>query len=108
MRGHEDIIAMRKMGQAPANIHINDYPCHTDWYDYNEEATVCVAGEPIKTLDLRFLVGMAVHIASCDESRAKALFEACKRASCKFVIACHIQENVPNWKQAGWIGVWRG
>lgn len=108
MKGHEPIIALRKAGFKPDFVCINDYNCDTDWDKWGETATVCVANEPIKTLDLRFLVGLRVSISGSDESRVKALFDACKRASCKQVLACHIQDGVPSWKQAGWVGVWNG
>ena len=108
MRGHEQLIAMRKAGKAPKFVFLNDYPCKTDWFETGDHVTISTHGERLESLDLRFLVGMAVSVSSCQENRAKALFNACKRVSCKVVAACHVQEGVPHWKQSGWTEVWHG
>ena len=107
MKGHEDIITMRRNRMAPAFVFINDWPCKTDWMRERAAATVCTDGDVIQSLDLRFLVGLQVVVSSTDERRAKALFEACKAAGAKAVASCHIKDGVPGWKQDGWFQVWR-
>lgn len=107
MRGHDAIISMRKAGKKPGVVFINDFNCKTDWDLWDDHPTIDVSGDKIYGLDLRFLVGVAVSISSCDEKRAKALFNACKRASCSVVAACHVQEGVFPAKQSGWTEVYR-
>ena len=76
MRGHEHIIALRKRRLLPESIFIQDYPTPlTDWFDQEEFPHVCVDGDTIETLDLRFLVGTVVHISTDSESRGKALLK---------------------------------
>jgi hypothetical protein len=61
--------------------------------------------DAIKSLDLRFLVGVEVYTSSSDEKRAKALFEACKRAGASLVVGCHTQDE--SRTQTGWAEIWR-
>ena len=108
MRGHEKLIEMRKQRLKPEIVFINDYKCFTDWHKYAEDAvTICVAGDVVQLLDLRYLVGLTVTISSPSEVRAKALFDKCKAAGALVVAACHIQDGVPPHKQSGWFEVWR-
>lgn len=93
MRGHEKIIAMRLRGKAPEVVFLNDWPCETDWAEWGEFPTVCVAGDSIPLLDLRFLIGLTVSISSDSEERAKALFEACKAVPVAVVVSLHIDGN---------------
>ena len=68
-----------------------------------------IAIEPvdrIKTLDMRFLVGLDVVVAMNDEKRAKELFEACKKAGVEKVIACHLQDGRHYNDQNGWIEIY--
>ena len=90
MKGHEPIISLRLQGKAPSFIFINDFPCKTDWEEHQDHATVCVYQEPIKTLDLRFLIDMAVLVCSEDLDRSKGLYMACKRHHPKTLIATHV------------------
>jgi hypothetical protein len=46
-----------------------------------------VDGDNLITLDLRYTVGLQVHISSDSEKRAKMLFELCKKHSATTVIA---------------------
>ena len=106
MKGHQALIDMRMARKAPRIVFLNDYPCATDWFENPGDAvTICVAGDTIESLDMRFLVGLAVSISSPSEKRAKALLDLCKGYA-KTVAACHIQEDRPEWKQTGWAQVW--
>lgn len=112
MRGHEHIIAMRKTGVTPKIVFINDFPCQTarDWHNPGEKygevwpadhATVSTAGDPLSSLDMRFLVGLTVSISSESEARAKALFAKAMQFGAKTVAACHVKPTQPH-QQAGW------
>ena len=106
MRGHEQIIAMRRLGHLPSFIFLNDYPCKTDWLDNLDHATVSTAGDALERLDLRFLVGCRVSIASTSEKRAMALFEHVKAAGASTVAACHVQHKKHDLDQTGWMKVY--
>lgn len=64
MRGHEALIEARLQGLKPAFVFINDYPCLTDWNETGDHCTINTAGKALKSLDLRFLRGLKVSIAS--------------------------------------------
>ena len=107
MNGHEKIIALRKQGMKPPFVFLNDYPCQTDWFENHEHAIVCTHGDSIESLDIRFLVGMAVSVSATTENRAKALFNACKQASASVVASCVVQTDVHSSNQSGWCEIWR-
>jgi hypothetical protein len=106
MRGQEKVIEMRLRGKKPAMVFLNDWPCRTDWFETGDHATISTDGDPTESLDMRFLVGTAVSISSESESRAKALYEACKR-HCDIVAAHVHQPGVWPNRQNGWTAVWR-
>lgn len=101
MKGDDNLIAMRKLGKAPRIVFVNDYPCKTDWFENHEHATISTAGEPISSLDLRFLTGLKVSISSGSEGRAKALMAKAKWFGAKTIGACHIQPVYAHL-QTGW------
>ena len=77
MKGHNDLIKMRISGKKPASVTIYDYPFDTDWTTYGDLPRVCVHGDAIVDLDLRFVVGLTVFIESNNEARADHLLEKC-------------------------------
>lgn len=107
MRGHDAIVALRLKGKKPAIVFVNDYPCDEhDWASHGDHATVCTHGDAIELLDLRFLVGCMVSISSTREERAKALFEAARKAGADVVGACHVDPTKREFEQDGWCEVW--
>lgn len=106
MRGHDKIIEARIAGSTPSIVFLNDYPCKTDWFDFSDYSTICTAGDPVTSLDLRFLIGLTVSISATSEQRAKALFDRVKQAGAKVVAACHIQ-NTHHTAQTGWFEIYR-
>jgi hypothetical protein len=109
MRGHEHIIALRKKRLLPESIFIQDYPTPlTDWHEHGDYPHVCVDGDVIETLDLRFLVGTVVHISTESESRGKALLNACVRHGATTVIACQTNEVMPEKQEVFWMEVFNG
>lgn len=105
MRGHDKIIQVRMDGKAPAFVFINDYPCQTDWFEHNDHATICVHKDWIRTLDLRFLVGLSVSISASTEARAKDLRDACLAAGALRVAVCHVKPEIAPWRQDGYAEV---
>lgn len=106
MRGHDQLIALRRERQAPQIVFVNDYPCDTDWHSVGAHVTLCVAGDSVPLLDLRCLVGLRVSISSPDEARAKALAERCKASGAATVAACHVLSGQSPFDQTGWAEVW--
>ena len=107
MKGQEQIIKARIAGAKPAFVFVNDYDCPTDWFEFNDHATVCTAGDNIQALDFRFLVNCQVSISAESEARAKSLFNQIKQSGAGVVAACHIQRSQHALNQAGWAEVWR-
>jgi len=121
MIGHVAVMKMRISGKKPKIVFLNDYktPQARDWSDpgakYGEEwpsdhATVEI--EPTdspKTIDLRFLKGVAVSITGSTENRAKQFFDAAKKAGATTVAATHLITSGPfNRVTSGWTEVWHG
>lgn len=106
MRGHNEIIELRKSGLKPGWVYLNDFPCETDWYKQGLPATVCVSGESFSGLDLRFLVGLSVVANADSEMRAKSLFEAAKRSGAEFVSGVEHQPGHHSSEQSGWSATW--
>ena len=100
MNGHLDIIKMRLDRMKPDYVFLNDFPCKTDWLEFGDYATVSIGPtEAVEMLDLRFLSGLKVSVASPSESRAKALYLACKDAGAKTVAASHVKslQDLTGW-----------
>lgn len=109
MRGHTELIALRKSGKHPKYVFLNDYPCKTDWFEFGDHVTIETSpSEAIGSLDLRFLRGVTVSVSALSEKRAKALFKACQEAGAKTVAACHVKQDKYPSQQDGWMEVWHG
>lgn len=107
MRGHEKIIEMRMRGFTPKWVFVNDFDCKTDWFTNNDHATVCVLGDPVGRLDLRFLNDLHVSVCSTSEIRARALFAAARLTGARVVAGCHQKPEKQFWEQDGWTEIWR-
>jgi argininosuccinate synthase len=102
MKGHIEILKLRMRRIRPEIVFINDYQCRTDWFEWQEHATVCIENrEAIETLDFRFVKGLVVSITGATEKRAKALFNACKAHGAATVAAGDMNES-------GWVEVYHG
>lgn len=85
MRGHEPILAMRRAGAAPISVWVNDqgedYTPETSasrgWMTRSARACVeLLPSDNPRTLDLRFLVGMTVHLQSRSERRMQEFIDS--------------------------------
>ena len=107
MKGHEHILTLRKQRLKPVIIFLNDYPCKTDWAETEDHATVCIHGDPVETLDLRFLEGCVVSVSTDNENRAKALLDACKKAKANKVLVVEVETDKTDNLQKGYVGLWQ-
>jgi hypothetical protein len=104
MRGHENLIRLRTSGFRPlGSVLICDFPVSPEFLEWKhaEDAirpTVCVDGDPVGTLDLRFVVGLSVLVIGEDVGRAKELAGMVRRAGATSVIAT-AGDNFAAWKK---------
>ncbi len=100
MYGHEPIIRMRMRGIKPNVVFISDFPCAVsrDWSNPGKKygqvwpadnASVCTHGDSMSSIDMRFLVGLRVHISATTKERAKALFDKAKAAGAAMVVSTY-------------------
>lgn len=106
MRGHEMLIQLLLDGRKTPFIFINDYPCATEWSEYDETPTVCVHGDLLPTLDIRFVSGATVSISSQNKDRAMELFDMAIESGAKTVVSGHTVSK-PHQVES-WTGVWYG
>ena len=118
MTGHEPLIAMRKAGQRPEAVFLDDFesPTARDWHEPGKRfgqawpmdyPTVAIAkSDNPRSLDLRFVVGLQVHISSPSEGRAKALFERAKQCGAAVVAAAVLEAGIKPREQSGWMEIW--
>lgn len=77
MRGQDKLIAMRMDGKAPASVSLIDFDFNTDWAKWGELPRVCVKGDAVVDMDLRFVVGLIVHIDTHCPERAEDMLAKC-------------------------------
>jgi len=94
MKGHENLINMRLAGKKPQAVwfYLRDYPefkYHWDSYSggYAMPEVFVSPDDNIKLLDLRFVVGMTVHVIGWHNDRIKDICEALINAKAKVVYA---------------------
>ena len=99
MRGHDQLIAMRRRGMVPAIVFVSCDPDRLgqagDWSAHTPEMAV-VDIEPAdrpETLDLRFLVGLLVKVDGLDAGRVESVTQACIAAKAARVIASTVAPN---------------
>lgn len=97
MKGHEDIIYMRKNGMKPEMVFLIDGPLNDKWREPKDSLEVSIYTDVPERADFRFLVGLRVNVAASTEKRAKALFEAIKGVKPE-ILACGWSESPKrNW-----------
>lgn len=98
MRGHEALIELRRRGLRPASVSVHMEPCGwDDWSTWQTWTTFpqveVMPSDRIGRLDLRCFVGLQVVIAGFDGERLRSMFDACKAAGAKRVIALEQRVN---------------
>jgi hypothetical protein len=82
MKGHENILALRRAGRKPAYVWVEDHAKVL----LDDGLTVCVHGDTPELLDLRFLFGTTALVSSPSAERAHRLSAECAKYA-KRVIA---------------------
>ena len=98
MRGHEPILAMRREGAAPASIWLHDMAGYTPdtagrmaWPLHSARADVEVLHtDSPRRLDLRFCVGLVVHVNSDSSTRLQGLIDTAVACGAQRVIGSRI------------------
>lgn len=98
MTGHQPLIAMRRQGYRPEAVHLidgdvvglNEWQNHANPYTGTVQAEVRIAADDVpEALDLRWVVGMPVHVhAWRSVSRARRIHEALIAAKPATVMTC--------------------
>jgi len=97
MKGHEDIIYMRKNGMKPQIVFLIDGPLNDKYREPHDSPEVCVFTDVPERADFRFLVGLRVNVMASTEKRAKAFYEAIKEVKPE-ILACGWSESANrNW-----------
>ena len=102
MRGHEELIRLRRKGLKPSGlVYVDDYPVLDKWVAWltgKTMTTICTHGDDPRTLDFRCLVGLVVNVTGNDPSRVKAIAGMCRKAGASVVFAM-AGEKAAVWKQ---------
>ncbi len=91
MRGHEALVDMRRRGVRPAAVWLTDIPpprlltggAQRQWWACAAPLAAEVYVEPgdaAARSDLRFVIGMPVHVQMADEHRMRAFVDAAREA----------------------------
>ena len=90
MRGHLPLIALRRRGMRPSSVWLSldlPDPSAADWHLWSKTAAIDIdKADGIGSLDLRFVVGMQVHIQGLNADRCLALHQACMDANASRVV----------------------
>lgn len=101
MRGHEQIIAMRKRGVRPDVVFIwcgkDGIGSCLDWHlETPKHPEIEIADtDALSGLDLRFVVGLVVSINGLDPLRVAAVHAGCMAAGAKRVVSAAVYFDRP-------------
>lgn len=90
MRGQEHVIAVRMAGNKPQGVYLWDMPVTINgpqWVEDYAFMDVCTAGDPVGSLDLRFVVGLPVTVFGDDMKRVRDIAGACRAAGADRIVA---------------------
>lgn len=106
MRGHKEIIDQRLNAKVkPAAIFLHDYDLSGGaFFCENNMPSVCIAGDVVESLDLRFVRGCFVHGIALDELRARALFDRILQFKPYACVVCVVKDNELDLDGALWMG----
>lgn len=103
MRGHEQLLVMRRKGFSPKWVFIDTWTeeggAWSDWpVETPHRAHVEVHGNDlISGLDFRFVVGLQVLVMGRELYRLQAIGDACKEAGARRVLIAHAH-HVEDWR----------
>lgn len=86
MKGHDLILRRRREGIKPHAIFVYDLPKLLSF----EGTDVLIEEDDVpEALDLRFMVGMLVHVSVIDNPKGRRISQACAEASKRCITAYH-------------------
>lgn len=86
MKGQDAIVKLRRKGIKPHAVFVYDLPAQRVF----DGTDVLIEESDIpETLDLRFLVGLTVHVSVIDSPKGRRISQACAAASKRCVTAYH-------------------
>jgi len=101
MIGNKELIEMRMQGIKPPSVTLVDSKVKVDWFEYDSPPVVCIHGDKIPDMDLRFVVDMIVFIETSDKTRSDQLFQKCIDSGARIVSGGVFTKNPsPNARQA--------
>jgi hypothetical protein len=89
MKGHDQLIALRRKGLKPTYVWISDYP-----WAFLDGLTVNVHGDTPELLDLRFLVGTTALVEGPDQSRVDRIANACEAIAQRVIANCNTWDGM--------------
>lgn len=95
MRGHEAIIAMRRQRLAPEVVVVEDVGADVNWHKYSDATpnVEILETERVEQLDLRWSVGLNLHLSFLGENRANQVMNAFLKYKPKRVICCAFEKK---------------
>jgi hypothetical protein len=100
MRGHDDVIRMRRAGEAPSMVRIETdegfnrfgFGAHPP-HGTDQPQIFIGPTEAAHRLDLRFVVGLFVQVNGCNGERVAAVAQACINANADRVLGVTHREQ---------------
>lgn len=99
MRGHQSLLQARRLGAVPASVWLHDLPAGQQpirqrfpWPVFGAHAEVDIeATDSPARLDLRFVVGLEVHIHAWSQQRLQALTDRARECGAKRVLGAVLE-----------------
>ena len=100
MRGHEQLIDVRRRRYVPKTVQIwagtDALKGWADWNGNSAHAEVEIQdSEPLSSLDLRFCVGLVVFVTGTDPFRVAAIHAGCLAAGAARVLSAAVYFDKP-------------
>ncbi len=104
MNGQREIGQLRRSGSKPVAVFLLDYPEKKPWPVADQLARGVVPGLHIDrddpaACDLRFLIGIRVHLACDNESRAATWVDRLHAAGVKHIIHSTRDGEIDQWRE---------
>lgn len=107
MRGADQIVYMRRAGVKPVHVHLMDHPAAVREPRYREDwayMDVLTHGQPLHSLDLRFLIAIPVTVTADDPARRDAICDLAQQAGAAEISGlCTTDQTLVFFKDGQWL-----